>query len=268
VGRVNAYDERDLYRRSVETVLACWDKYARAACGAAVQRFLGVTAAVFPSDPERTVYNNAILERELGATDRAAALDAMEAAYASAGVTRFAAWVHETDRSMRADLERRGYSLSETTRAMGMALEEMRLPRPEIELGSTGWNEYLRIFGLPPGLLSRGDHRAFHLLVARVDGENVATAMAFDHNSDCGIYNVATLQHARRRGLATALTAVQLHNALERGCRTASVQATKMAERVYGTIGFRDLGRILEYVPSNYCGRPAATEGASMRKHR
>jgi predicted GNAT family acetyltransferase len=73
--------------------------------------------------------------------------------------------------------------------------------------------------------------------------------MAFDHHSDCGIYNVATLQHARRRGLATALTAVQLHNALARGCRTASVQSTKMAERVYGAVGFRDLGRIFEYVP-------------------
>jgi hypothetical protein len=33
------------------------------------------------------------------------------------------------------------------------------------------------------------------------------------------------------------------------GYRTASVQSTKMAEHMYAGVGFRDLGRILEYVP-------------------
>jgi len=36
---------------------------------------------------------------------------------------------------------------------------------------------------------------------------------------------------------------------LERGCQTASLQSTPMAERVYAAAGFRDLGRIFEYVP-------------------
>jgi predicted GNAT family acetyltransferase len=40
-----------------------------------------------------------------------------------------------------------------------------------------------------------------------------------------------------------------VHDALARGCRTASVQSTKMAERIYAAVGFRDLGQILEYVP-------------------
>jgi Acetyltransferase (GNAT) family len=139
---------------------------------------------------------------------RGDALDAMEGAYAAAGVKRFAAWMHENDRHLRTDLERRGYSLQETTRAMGMELDDMRMPRPELELGATDWDDYLRIFGLPPGLLSGADHTAFHVLVARVDGERVATAMAFDHHGDCGIYKVATLEHAWRRGLGTALTAI------------------------------------------------------------
>jgi GNAT superfamily N-acetyltransferase len=172
----------------------------------------------------------------------------VEAVYAAAGVTRFAAWVHENDWAMRADLERRGYTLAETTRGMGIVLDEIRMPRPEIELGATDCDD--RIFGLPPGLLAGANHAAFHLLVARLDGENVATAMAFDHHGDCGIYKVGTLEHARRRGLGTALTAVHLHDALARGCRTASVQSTEMAERVYAAVGFRDLGQILEYVPT------------------
>jgi predicted GNAT family acetyltransferase len=77
----------------------------------------------------------------------------------------------------------------------------------------------------------------------------VATAMAFDLDGDCGIYNVGTLKRARRRGLGTALTALHVHDALARGCETASVQSTEMAERVYAAVGFRDLGRFLEYVP-------------------
>ena len=62
----------------------------------------------------------------------------------------------------------------------GLALEDIRLPRPEIELGPTDWFEYLRLLELPPGFLPGADPAAFHVLVARVAGENVATAMAFD----------------------------------------------------------------------------------------
>jgi hypothetical protein len=46
----------------------------------------------------------------------------MEAAYADPGLARFAAWVHETDRAMAAELERRGYAVAETTRAMSLEL--------------------------------------------------------------------------------------------------------------------------------------------------
>jgi hypothetical protein len=46
----------------------------------------------------------------------------------------------------------------------------------------------------------------------------------------------------------TALSALHLHDAKSRGCTTATLQSTEMAERVYGALGFRDLGRILEYV--------------------
>ena len=241
--------DADLYLRGVETLVASWEEYARGATGAEVRRAPGVASAVFPHEPERAVYNNAVLDCGLAAADRARATDAMEAAYAGAGVTRFAAWVHESDGAMRTELERRGYAVAESTRAMGLALDDIRLPRPEIELGPPDWSEYLRILGVPPGFLDGADHGAFHVLVARLNGANVATAMAFDLAGDRGIYNVTTEQHARRRGLGTALTALHLHDALARGCRTASLQSTEMAERLYAAVGFRDLGRILEYVP-------------------
>jgi|GEM_PF-5536640 len=48
---------------------------------------------------------------------------------------------------------------------------------------------------------------------------------------------------------ATALTARHLHEAAARGCETATLQSTPMAEDVYATVGFEDLGRFLEYAP-------------------
>jgi ribosomal protein S18 acetylase RimI-like enzyme len=239
----------DLYLRGSETLIASWDAYAHGAPGAVVRRERGVAVAIFPNEPERAVYNNALLERGLAKPERADAVDAMEAAYAATGVTRFAAWVHESDGAMRIELERRAYALDTSTRAMGIALDEVRWPRPDLDLESLEWEQYLRRFGLPPGLLGGADRTAFRVLVACLDGESVATAMAFDHRDDCGIYNVWTLEHARRRGLGTALTTAHLHDALARGCRTASLQATPAAERVYAGVGFGDLGRILEYVP-------------------
>jgi GNAT superfamily N-acetyltransferase len=242
----------DLYARGAATLLASWEQYARGTTGAALQRLDGVAAAVFPSDPERGVYNNALLDRDLGTTARAAAVDAMAAAYRSAGVERYAAWVHESDEGMRAELTGRGYGLDESTRAMGMALDELSVGRPDIALGPLDWPEYLAYLdavGVPGGLLSGADPGAFHTLGARRAGENVATAIAFDHDGDCGIYNMSTVEAARRGGLGTALAARHLQDAVDRGCSTASLQSTAMAERVYAGVGFRDLGRFLEYVP-------------------
>ena len=246
---MSRFTDAELYRRGSDTLLASWEAYACGAVGAAVKRLPGVTVAVFPDEPERAVYNNALLQRDLGPGQRSDALDAMETAYAAAGLTRFAAWVHESDRAMQGELERRGYVLDTTTRAMGMALDDIRLPRPEIQLGTAGWREYLKMEGLRPDFLAAADHAAFHLQVARDGGEIVAAALAYDFGDDCGIYNVGTAERARRRGLGTALTTAQVHDARARGCQTASLQSTPMAERVYASAGFRDLGRIFEYVP-------------------
>lgn len=172
---ITALTDIDLYLRGAETLLASWEEYARGAAGAAVQRSRGVAGAVFPNEPERNVYNKALLERDLAAAERRDALHSMEATYAAAGVDWFAAWVHESDEALRRDLERSGYALVAWTRAMGLALEDIRLPRPKIELGAPNWFEYLRILGVPRGFLSRIDRDTFHVLVARLGGENVAT---------------------------------------------------------------------------------------------
>ena len=74
-------------------------------------------------------------------------------------------------------------------------------------------------------------------------------ALAFDEDGDCGVFNVSVLDAVRRRGLGIALTSRLLGDALGRGCLTASLQSTAEAEPLYAKVGFRDLGRFLEYVP-------------------
>ena len=80
--------DADLYLRGADTLVASWELYAAGAMGAALRRSPGVAAAVFPNDPERGVYNNALLARDLAASERADAVSAMEATFEAAGITR------------------------------------------------------------------------------------------------------------------------------------------------------------------------------------
>lgn len=245
------FSDSELYDRSAATLLASWGAYASASPGAHMVHGPGVTAGVFPEEPERAIYNNALLGRGLDGHGRRTAIDEMENAYARAGVPRFAAWVHEHDAATVADLVARGYRFDTSTRAMAMPLSDIRVARPVLDLAPAEWREHLRIAEVPERLLAGIDPQRLHVLVARLNGQSVSTAIAYDHEGDCGIFNVGTLPAARRRGIGTAITAVQLHDARERGCTTASIQSTDMAERLYARLGFRDLGRFLEYVPAS-----------------
>lgn len=250
---VATFTDRKLYRRGAATVVGSWEAIARGSAGATVVRVPGAAAAVFPTEPERTIYNNAFLERDLTRPELVATLGLVEAAYRSASVTRYAVWLHESDEAMRSDVEARGYVLDTATRAMAMPLDAIDVVAPQLAFAPPDWLEYVRhleAIGVPPGLLAGVDPSPFQLLLAPVDGETAASALAFDLDGDRGIYNVSTVDRHRRNGLGTALTVRLVHDARSRGCETASLQATPGAERLYDAVGSRDLGRILEYVPS------------------
>jgi ribosomal protein S18 acetylase RimI-like enzyme len=241
----------ELYERMEANLLASFERYATASAGASLERARDVGIAVFPSPPERLFYNNALLARSLDAGRASAAIRTLEQAYEAAAVDRYAVWAHESERASVAALEERGYHVDTSTRAMAMSLDAINLPRPSPRFPSADWPAYVEMLaalGAPEGLLVDMDSRGYHAIVAAVDGEKVAAAIAYDHAGDCGIYNVGTVPHARRQGLATALTVQLLYDARERGCTTASLQATEMAERLYADVGFRDLGRFIEYV--------------------
>jgi GNAT superfamily N-acetyltransferase len=237
-----------LYERQVNSLVGSWRHYATGSAGATVYEEKGAHIAVFPSNPEQLVYNNALVDRDLDAEQSARALSAMESRYAEAEIDSFAVWIHESHETGLAEVEGRGYRFDTSTRAMAMPLDEIAVARPELELAEPDWHEYLRTIGAPEGLLENIDTTPFHVLIVRASGKSVAGAMAYDVDGDCGISSLGTVPEARRQGLGTALTAVHLYNARDRGCATASLQSTEMAERVYASLGFRDLGRYLEYV--------------------
>ena len=143
-------NDADLYVRGMQTLLASWEVYA--------ERRTWRDGLAPPRSGRRRLPERARARglQQRGAragsrsSERADAVDAMEAAYEAAGVSHFAAWVHESDMPMRTNLERRGYSIEESTLAMGMPLDHIRLPRPVVELAPPDWSDYLRVF-LPPG---------------------------------------------------------------------------------------------------------------------
>jgi ribosomal protein S18 acetylase RimI-like enzyme len=242
-------DTEELYGRMLATLVGSWERIAEGADGASVEQVRGGVVALFPAGPERLFYNNAVLDRGLDRAGAGEAVGEILAAYEGAGIDRFAVWAHESEEPAVGELENRGLHVDTTTRAMAMSLDEIAMPRPEIDLRPADWDEYLRVIELPRGTLAGVDPAAFHVLVGRLDGERVSAGIAYDRGSDCGIFNLGTLAHARRRGLGTALTALHLYLARERGCTTASLQSTEEAEGVYRGVGFRDLGRFIEYVP-------------------
>ena len=239
--------DSDLYRRGIDTVVAGWERFARSVRGAEVHRLRHADVAVFPDGPESLFYNNAVIGRGRSLDQRELTLAALEHLYAASRVSGYAVWVHESDDGTREELEMRGYHIATSTRAMGMERAEFRDVSAEIHLAPSDWREHKRILGVDPDLLRLLDVSNLGVLVAAHGGEHVATGLSFDHQGDCGIYNITTIPSARRRGIGAAITARLVRNAWSRGCETVTLQSTPIAEHVYASIGFRDLGRIIEY---------------------
>jgi ribosomal protein S18 acetylase RimI-like enzyme len=78
-------------------------------------------------------------------------------------------------------------------------------------------------------------------VVARLDDDPVAVAQGIVHGEAVGIYNVATLEAARGRGIGSAVTVAVLRDAIERGARLGVLESSEMGHSVYRRIGFRDV---------------------------
>lgn len=238
----------ELFDRSVSTLVQSWRYLAAGSPGAEVIETDGAAIAIFVHQPDREFLNNTILAR--GVADVGSALDTIERVYAERRVEGYAVWVHESDEATAQAIVARGYGYDSSTRTMAMRIADLgRVDTSMLDLAEPSLDEFWHVAGvdgLAPELAADGAH----FYVSRFDGKDAAMLMALDHDDDCGIYMVGTVPAARGKGLATALSAHAAAEAKARGCTTVSLQSTEMAEGVYARVGFRDLGRFDEYVPT------------------
>ena len=81
--------------------------------------------------------------------------------------------------------------------------------------------------------------------VAYLDAEPVACAMTLVSHRVAGVFYVATVEHARRRGLGDALTRTAARAGFDMGADLAWLGASEMGAGLYRRIGFEELGSTL-----------------------
>jgi ribosomal protein S18 acetylase RimI-like enzyme len=81
--------------------------------------------------------------------------------------------------------------------------------------------------------------------VAYMGDEPVACAMTLVSHRVAGVFYVATVEHARRRGLGNALTRLAARTGFEMGADAAWLGASEMGAGLYQRIGFQELGSTL-----------------------
>jgi ribosomal protein S18 acetylase RimI-like enzyme len=112
---------------------------------------------------------------------------------------------------------------------------------------------FLPTFGLPeehwPAMRTAytalsGDPRV-HNFVGRLDGAVVAcSTLLLDEAGTAGVWNVATTEAVRGRGIGTAMTAAAMAAGAARGATDAILIATPLGEPVYRSMGFETVAEM------------------------
>lgn len=225
---------------------AAFSSFARSS-GAQLLERAGLIALVNPAVRERSVFNSVVY---LDPERLASARDELTRTYADAGCA-WTVWVPERDTATARMLEAGGHVLDAQPRAMGIELDGVEEP----DLSALDWTaegdpvELAALndaaYGYEPGTWARGTGRrpeGMNVYVARVDGKPAATVGSLDTEGDCSIWNVATADWARGRGLSTALMRRAIFDAERRGRTTSTLQATKLGAPVYRRCGYEDFG--------------------------
>jgi len=75
--------------------------------------------------------------------------------------------------------------------------------------------------------------------VGYTDGQPVTTGFGIRTGRTIGVYNIATLETARRRGYGAAMTERVVADGAAAGCDVAILQASDMGRPIYERLGFR-----------------------------
>ncbi len=96
-----------------------------------------------------------------------------------------------------------------------------------------------------PDLLARPECVVY---VGYADGDPVVSGLTWRSGRTIGVYSIATIASARRRGYGAAMTARVVADGVVAGCDVASLQASEMGRPIYERLGFRTVVRYAAYV--------------------
>src|SRR5262245_5870069 len=175
-------------------------------------------------------------------------------AWVKASGAPFRVWVAEGLADERDHLARVPWLTAQQAPYPGMVLHPVPDPpapsagvtvRPVAADGIDGFLAVLVEAGLERDLALRlflhgfATDSAVALFVGRLDADPVGVSLAIRSDSASGVYNVVTLERARRRGVGTALTWAAAAAGSEWGRDTVVLQSSAMGESMYRAMGFR-----------------------------
>jgi ribosomal protein S18 acetylase RimI-like enzyme len=152
-----------------------------------------------------------------------------------------------------------GFSPAWTERPMALTAPPPPSPMPDgvevrVVADEAGVADYGRVVALAnddPGERERAPLLFHHetildphitAFVAYIGAEPVACSMTLVSHRVAGVFYVATVESARRRGLGDALTRMAARAGFEMGAGAAWLGASEMGAGMYRRIGFEDLG--------------------------
>jgi ribosomal protein S18 acetylase RimI-like enzyme len=91
-------------------------------------------------------------------------------------------------------------------------------------------------------------YRAQHRFIGYLDGQPVATAALVLDSGVAGVYAIATIPEARRRGIGRYMTLLPLLQARQLGYIVAILQSSSAGYSLYKALGFNDVCRYRLYM--------------------
>jgi ribosomal protein S18 acetylase RimI-like enzyme len=98
--------------------------------------------------------------------------------------------------------------------------------------------------------LTDSQYKTQHRYIGFLDGAPVATSAMVLDSGVAGIYAVATIPEARRKGIGEIMTVMPLLEARQIGYRVGILQASSMGYPIYKRIGFKDVCKFNIYLQS------------------
>jgi len=80
------------------------------------------------------------------------------------------------------------------------------------------------------------------------DGDPVVSGLGWRTGRTVGVYSIATIESARRRGYGAAITARVVADGVVAGCDVSALQASELGRPIYERLGFRTVVTYTAYV--------------------